>query len=104
VGNQRRFNPSRRQKVLGLREQNKRLVAALGYQEGLTQALSAQLRASTMERPADLEEWVASIEDDLSEQERAAWDELDPQEREEFLDQLGQRINVSGALLGEQPA
>lgn len=86
---------------MGLKEQNRRLVAALGYQEGLTQALAAQNQALKMERPADLEEWVASIQDDLSEEEKAEWDALTPEDREQFLDQLGQRINVAEALLGE---
>lgn len=52
-----------------------------------------------MERPADLEEWVDSIQGDLSADEKAEWDALSPEERETFLDQLGQRINVSEALL-----
>lgn len=101
MGNTRRFNPSRRQKVLSLREQNRVLVAALGYQEGMSRALAAQNQALQMERPADLEEWVASIQDDLSAEEKAEWDGMSPEEREDFLNGLGQRINVAEALLGE---
>jgi acyl-CoA reductase-like NAD-dependent aldehyde dehydrogenase len=104
MGNTRRFNPSRRQKVLGLREQNRLLVAQLGYQQGVTQALAAQNEALKKERPADLEDWIDSIQADLSAEEKAEWDALSAEEREEFLDQLGQRINVSEALLGELPS
>jgi hypothetical protein len=103
MGNTRRFNPSRRQKVLSLKEQNKQLAAEAGYYHGLATALAAQQEAAKMERPADLEEWLASVIPDMSPEELAEWESMSAEEREAFTDELGQRINAQEKLLTTAP-
>lgn len=103
MGNSRRFKPGRQARRESQKEQIKRLTAQVGYQQGLNMALAAELEATKMERPADLEEWVDSVYADLDDQEREAWDGLTEAEQQSFLDQLGRRINVSKALLDSAP-
>ena len=99
MGNTRRFNPSRRAKVLGLKEQNHRLIQQVGYLEGIAAARTAQLAAAQMERPPDLDEWVATAITDLDEAELAEWNAMTPEAQDEFVTQLGVRINESKATL-----
>ncbi len=102
MGNTRRFNPSRRQKVLGLKADNRRLAAEAGYYRGLALGLAAEAEAARMERPADLEEWVDSILPDLDAEETAQWEAMSDEERATFVDQLGQRISASEKLLAPE--
>lgn len=99
MGHSRRFRAGRQARRISQKEQIKALTAQVGYQQGLNMALAAELEAYKMDRPADLEEWVDSILDDFSEEEREQFESMDHEERQEFLDRLGQRINVSKALL-----
>lgn len=106
MGNTRRFNPSRRQAVRSLKQRNKDLRSEIGYLEGLVMVTEAKLAASRMERPADLDEWVANalIDGDMSPEEVAEWEAMSPGEQQEFLDQLGQRINESIAAADQPPS
>lgn len=104
MGNTRRFNPSRRQRVLSLKERNKQLAQEAGYYQGLVMAQAAQLEAMHMERPEGLDEWIDTILGDLDEQELAEWESMTPAEREMFVDQLGQRIKTQEALLSTTAA
>jgi hypothetical protein len=104
MGNTRRFNPSRRQRVLGLKEQNKALRGQLTYAEGFIQGQQAIIAATKMERPPDLEEWVESILPDMNDAERAEWDAMDPADRAEFLDSLGEQINRSIKASESEPS
>lgn len=77
--------------------------------KGMALGLEAQLAATKMERPADLEDWIRDVAlPDMSPEERAEWDALGDEDRETFLDQLGQRINETKLLAiagaGESPS
>jgi hypothetical protein len=100
MGATRQFRAGRRGKVLSQKQKIKSLNAEAGYLRGLAMRLAAENEALKMKRPADLEDWVNEVLDDLSPEERAEFDGFSAEEREAFLDQLGQRINVSKAVLG----
>lgn len=99
MSNTRIFRPGRKAKRLSQKQQIKTLNAQVGYLQGLAMGLAAENEALKMERPADLEDWVDSILDDLSEDERAEWDAMSGEDQQQFLDRLGQNINVSKAVL-----
>lgn len=99
MGNSRQFRAGRKAKVEHQKETIRRLTAQVGYLEGLSLGLAAQVEASKMERPADLEDWIDSVIPDLSDEERAEWDAMDEDERQSFIDALGQQVNVSKTLL-----
>lgn len=99
MGNSRTFRPGRQAARRSQKQQIRDLKAQLWYQQGLNEAVIAQLEAARMERPPDLDEWVASIVPDMDEAEREAWDAMNDIEREEFLDRLGQKINMSKVML-----
>lgn len=99
MGNSRQMRAGRRAKVESQKEQIKRLTSQVGYQQGLNMALAAEMEAMRMERPADLEEWIESIVPEMNDEELADWNSMEEQERQDFIDRLGQRINVSKALL-----
>lgn len=67
--------------------------------EGTLQARTAQLAALQMERPPDLDEWVATAVADLDPEELAQWQEMTPDEQTQFVAELGVRINQSKAAL-----
>lgn len=100
MGNSRNFRPGRRQRTLSIKQQVKQLERENAYQRGLAASLQAQLAATRMERPADLEQWIDEVAlADMDPDERDAFDALSPAERETFIDQLGQRINTTRLLL-----
>jgi hypothetical protein len=101
MGNTRRFNPSRRQRVLGLKEQVRALNAQNGYLSGQIAAERAIHAASLMERPPDLDEWVAQATQDFDGEERAQWEAMSEDEQAAFIEELGAKINTSRALLDE---
>lgn len=99
MGNSRSFRPGRQARRQSLKDQIRGQARELAYLRGMTLGLEAQLAATKMERPADLEDWIAEVAlPDMSPEERAEWDALSDEERETFLDQLGQRINETKAL------
>lgn len=101
MGNTRHFRAGRAAKRDSMRAKIKKLSAQVGYLEGLSMALAAEKEAAHMERPPDLEEWVESVTGELSEEELAELDGMSPEQREQFIDQLGRRINTSLALLAD---
>jgi len=98
MSNTRRFKPGRQARRQSLKAQLKQAEAENAYYRGFATSLQAQLRATQMERPADLDEWIESVIPDMDEAERAEWEAMTPDEREEFLDQLGHSINVAQEL------
>lgn len=100
MSNSRTFRPGRTAARHSLKQQVRARDIELARQRGINLALQAQLSATKMERPPDLEEWINEVAlPDMSDDERAQWDALDDAGRESFMDQLGQKINVSRALL-----
>ena len=100
MGNSRKFRPGRVAARRSQKQQIRALHAQLGYQQGLNEALVAQLEASRMERPPDLDEWIENdIIPLMDKEEREAWDAMDADELEAFKDRLGQRINASKLML-----
>lgn len=92
-----------------MREQIKAQARELAYMRGMSIGLEAQLAATKMERPADLEDWIREVAlPDMSDEERAEWDAMSDAQRETFMDQLGQRINATELLAtagaGEAPS
>lgn len=68
--------------------------------KGLALGLEAQLAATKMERPADLEDWIESVAlEDMDADERAQWDAMADADRERFLDELGVKINTTQKLM-----
>lgn len=99
MSNSRRFRPGRQAARQSLKSQVKARDLELARQRGINLGLQAQLSASKMERPADLEDWIREVAlPDMSPEERAEWDAMNEDERETFLDQLGQRINATKLL------
>ena len=99
MGNTRRAKPGRQARVLSQKDEIRRLKAEVQYTTGYAESLQAQLAATRMERPADLDQW---IEDEaiplMDKEERDAWEAQTPEEREAFKDELGQRINTQKLL------
>lgn len=108
MSNSRAFRPGRAAARRSLKQQVRVNELELARQRGINLALQAQLSATKMERPPDLEEWINEVAlPDMSDEERAEWDALDDAGRESFMDQLGEKINVSRALLAagvDEPA
>jgi hypothetical protein len=99
MGNARKFRPGRQAARLSQRNTIKAMDLELARQRGINLALQAQLSASKMERPADLEEWIESVAlPDMSPEERAQWDSMTDEERETFKDELGLKINTAQKL------
>lgn len=100
MGNSRQFRPGRSQARLSQKAQIRQLRAETAYYRGYAESVQAQLAATKMERPEDLDEWVESILPDMDDNERAVWDSLSPAEQEDFKESLGQKINQEKLLLG----
>jgi hypothetical protein len=102
MGNTRTFKPGRAQKRLSQKQQIRLLEHELAYADGALQATQAQLAATRMERPSDLEEWIQEVAiPTMDREEREAWDAMSDTERETFKDELGQRINATKIMAGE---
>lgn len=101
MGNTRRARAGRQSKVYGQKDRIKQLELQVAYLEGLTMSLQAQLSATKMERPPDLDEWVESILPDMDDEERALWDSMSDEAREMFKDELGVKINTEKLLIAE---
>ena len=102
MGNSRTFKPGRRQKRLGQKQQIKTLEMQLAYADGALQATQAQLAATRMERPSDLEAWIEEVAiPTMDREEREAWDAMSDTEREHFKDELGQQLNATQIMAGE---
>lgn len=56
-------------------------------------------RQPVLARPADLEDWINEVAlGDMDSDERAEWDAMNDEEREAFVDALGQRLAVAENL------
>lgn len=100
MSNSRAFRPGRQARRASMKDQLRAKDRELAYLRGMSLGLEAQLAATKMERPADLEDWINDVAlQDMSDEERAQWDAMPPTDRETFLDELGQEINVSQKLL-----
>lgn len=99
MSNSRNFRPGRAAKRQSLKDQVKAKDRELAYMRGMSLGLEAQLAATKMERPADLEDWIRDVAlPDMSPEERSEWEAMDDAQREAFMDQLGQRINTTHML------
>jgi hypothetical protein len=100
MSNSRAFRPGRQARRASMKDQLRAKDRELAYLRGMSLGLEAQLAATKMERPADLEDWISNVAiPDMSDEERAQWDAMSPDERETFLDELGVQINASQKLL-----
>lgn len=91
----------RQAKNWNLKDQLKQRDAEIAYLKGLCMGLQAQLSASKMERPPDLDEWIETILPDMDPDERAEWDALTDAQKEALKDSLGEQINTEKLLLAE---
>jgi hypothetical protein len=99
MGNSRNFRPGRQARRQSLKDQIRAKERELSYMQGLTMSLQAQLAATKMERPADLENWINDVAlADMSPEEREQWEALSEPERETFMDELGLKINTTMKL------
>lgn len=99
MSNSRNFRPGRTAKRLSQRQLIKAAELEIARQRGISLGLQAQLSATKMERPADLEDWIREVAlPDMSPEERAEWDAMNDAQREAFIDELGVRINTTQLL------
>lgn len=99
MGNSRRFKPGRQARRFSLKDQLRQARAENEYYRSYAEAVQAQLTASRMERPADLDEWIDQVAlPAMDEEERQAWDAMDDDEREHFKDELGTQIRATELL------
>lgn len=107
MGNSRRFRAGRQAKTQSLKAQLKAIDRENSYYRGYAASLEAQLAATNMERPADLDEWIDSVAlPDMDPEERQAWEAMSEPERDRFKDELGQQINATKlmAARGQTPS
>lgn len=101
MSNSRAFRPGRQARRASQKDLLRSKDREIAYLRGMSLGLEAQLAATKMERPADLEDWINDVAlADMSEDERAQWDAMSPDERETFMDELGVQINATQNLLG----
>jgi hypothetical protein len=99
MSNKNGFSPRRKAAVRGLKAENKRLREEAEYNRGLAMSTQAQLAATRMERPPDLDDWIeAEVVPLMNKEEREEWFAQTPEEMEAFKDELGQRINAAKLL------
>lgn len=99
MGNSRNFRPGRQARRQSLKDQIRAQGRELAYMNGLTMSLQAQLAATKMERPVDLEDWINDVAlGDMSPEERVQWVTMDEAQREQFMDELGVKINTTKNL------
>lgn len=100
MSNTRRFKPERKQQVGTLRQEIAGYKAMLKFQSDRIADLEAQLAATKLERPADIEEWINEVAlGEMDDDERAEWDAMSDYERERFVDALGQRLAATERLV-----
>lgn len=76
--------------------ENAALKEMLKFQSDQIEKLRTQ---PVLARPADLEEWINEVAlGDMSSDERAQWGAMSDDEREAFVDALGQRLAVAENL------
>lgn len=76
--------------------ENAALKEMLKFQSDQIEKLRAQ---PVLARPADLEDWINEVAlGDMDDVERAQWDAMSDDEREAFVDALGQRLAVAENL------
>ena len=99
MGNSRNFRPGRSTRRRSQKDLIRSQGRELAYMKGLNLGLEAQLAATKMERPADLEDWINDVAlGDMDPEEREQWDAMSDPEREHFMDELGQKINTVAAI------
>lgn len=73
--------------------ENAHLREMVKFQSDEIERLNGLLNSPILARPDDLEDWINEVAlGDLSDSERAEWDAMSDDERERFVDALGQRL------------
>jgi hypothetical protein len=99
MSNKNGFSPKRKAEVRGMKTEIKQLKAESSYNRGLAAGAQAQLAATRMQRPADLDDWIENeVVPLMNQEEREAWLDQTPEEMEAFKDELGRRINTEKLL------
>lgn len=79
--------------------ENKHLKEAVKFQSDEIERLNGLLAANQLERPADLEDWINEVAlGDMDGDERAEWEAMSADEKEAFVDALGQRLAAAERL------